>query len=272
MSVARVEVFPESFPRVEQFRFVSLTQPDGKLSIPIQAFFRRIGLPRVFDEMVAPGLEEGCGMVVMAMRDRPWPPWGIGAQSVSALTFIYPIGEERAGLSNVFALPEEELSIGLLAALYREAMSLLAERATKRVHFVTRQESQLAAHVLAGAGFKETGIPFITDEARYTFHEAELSSHLAALGIVDSTPLQLLGDEFAEAVLERIALYLLTLNASFGGYWKESVKAPEIIPNTSLVRISAQSPPGGPPPPGSRGPIVRTPVIRPPTPAPPRIK
>jgi hypothetical protein len=261
MALAHVEQFPESLPRTEQFRFVCLAKHDSKVTMPVQAFFRRIGLPRVFDELVAPGLEDGSGMAVMAMRDRPWPPWGIGAQSVSAITFIYPIGEERAGLSNVFALPEEELSIGLLAAVYREALSLLAERSTKRVHFVTRGGPHLAGRVLAAAGFADTGIPYITEAARYSFHEAELSAHLAALGVADSTPLQLLGDEFPGAVLDRMALYLLTLNAAFGGYWRETVRAPEVIPNTAIARVAACAPPGGAP--GRiRGP-VRKPIRRP---------
>jgi len=267
MSLAHVEQVPESLPRTEQFRFVCLTEHDSKLAIPIQAFFRRIGLPRVFDELVSPGLEEGSGMAVMAMRDRPWPPWGIGAQSVSAFTFIYPIGEGRAGLSNVFALPEEELSIGLLAAVDREGLNVLAEHSTNRIHFVTRDGSHLSARVLAGAGFEETGIPYITNEARYCFHEAELSSHLAALGIADCTPLQLLGEEFPEAALDRIALYLLTLNASFGGYWRETVRAPEVIPNTAVARVAASAPPGGPPA-TIRGPVRTTPTI--PRPSPPR--
>jgi len=256
MSVA-YEQFPDLLPRTEQFRFVSVTEEDAKSTLAMRTFFRRIGLSRVYDEMVAPGLQDGSGLAVMAVRDRPWPPFGIGAQSVSAMCFIYPIGEGRAGMANVFALPEEELSIGLLAAVYREALDVLAERGTKWVHFVTREDSNFAAHVLRNAGFEETGIPYITDAARYCFHEAGIAAHLGALGIADSTPLQLLADEFPESTLERVALYLLMLDRTFSGFWNESVKAPEIIPNMAVARVAACAPPGGPP---ARGRPPRKPV------------
>jgi hypothetical protein len=259
MSVA-YEPVPDALPRTEQFRFVSLTEDDGKSTLALRAFFRRIGLSRVYDEMVAPGLQDGSGLVVMAVRDRPWPPFGIGAQSVSAMCFIYPIGEGRAGLANVFALPEEQLSIGLLAAVYREALDILVERGTKWVHFVTRDDSHFAAHVLQSAGFEQTGIPYITEAARYCFHEVEIAAHLGALGITDTTPLQLLADEFPESTLERTGLYLLTVNTAFSGFWSETVKAPELIPNMAIARVAASAPPGGPP--IKRGP-VRKPATRP---------
>lgn len=237
----------DGLPRTEQFRFINLTENDPRAMLAVRAFFRRIGLSRVYDELVVPGLDEGSGMAVMAVRDRPWPPFGIGAHSVSALCFVYPIGEGRAGLANVFALPEEELSVGLLGAVYREALALLAERGVEHVHFVTREGAHLPAHVLSKVGFERTGIPYITDAARYTFFEAAISSHLAALGVNEMTPLQLVGDECSEAVLDRLSLFLLTVNAAFAAYWADTLSAPLLIPNTAVPRVSACNPPGGVP-------------------------
>jgi hypothetical protein len=206
-----------------------------------------MGLAHVFDELISPGLEDGAGLAVMAVRDRPWPPWGIGAQSISALTFIHPIGEGRAGLANVLAVPEEEMSIGLLAAVYREGLNLLAERSTNRIHLVAREETFLAGRVLASTGFTKTSHQYITETARYYLHEADVNTHLAALGIADRTPLQLLGNDFTGSALEKVALFLLTLNASFTAFWKESARAPELIPNLAVARVAECLPPGGPP-------------------------
>jgi hypothetical protein len=166
---------------------------------------------------------------------------------VSALCFVHPIGDGIAGVANVFAVPEEELSIGLQAAVYREALDQLAARSAHRIHLVTREDTFLAGHVLAGAGFKPTGHPYITEVAKYYLHEADLTAHLVALGIAGCTPLQLLAHEFPAAALEKTALFLFTLNLSFSAYWRETVRGPELIPNTALARVAECLPPGGPP-------------------------
>lgn len=238
---------PVTLPRTDLFRLVTLTRPDDKLAPALRAFLRRAGLPHVFDELLWPALHEGNTLAVAALRDRPWPPWGLGAVSVSALTVCHPIHEARAGVGGVIAVPEEVASVGLLAAVHREAVAKLAERGVTALQHVVRAHTFLAVRVLAGAGFVDHKHPVVTDDAAYRLHEAPVAAHLAALGLADRTPLQLLAEEFAPAAFDRLALYLLAVGQQFALHWTDAVRAAEVIPHTALARVAECLPPGGPP-------------------------
>jgi hypothetical protein len=115
------------------------------------------------------------------------------------------------------------------------------------VHFIVREEAALSMHVLSTAGFQRTSHPFLTEEARYWLYETELGVHIAALGLQDSSPLELLADQFKGAAFDRIALFLMTLSLSFMPYWQDRLRAPEIIPNTGIAVNAECLPPGGTP-------------------------
>ena len=51
----------------------------------LRSFFRRLGAPHLLDEVILPTLQEGDTRIFAAVRDRPWPPWGLGARHVSAV-------------------------------------------------------------------------------------------------------------------------------------------------------------------------------------------
>ena len=233
--------------RIEQFRLETLDEPDDKLAPAMRSFFRRLGVGHIYPEVILPTLQDGSSLVTVAIHDRPWPPWGIGAQAVSALAFFHPVSDGHAGLSNVFVVEEEQTSVGLIAAVYREALDQLARRGVERAHFVVRDEAALSMHVLGEAGFQRTSHPFLTEQARYWLYEAELGDHIAALGLQDSSPLELLADQFEGAAFDRVALFLMTLNLSFLPYWQDRLRAPEIIPNTGIAANAECLPPGGTP-------------------------
>src|SRR5215208_628223 len=235
--------------RIELFRCETLDGPDEKLAPAIQAFFRRLGVAHVYDEAVLPTLQDSSSLVTVAVRDRPWPPWGIGAQAVSALAFFHPVSDGNAGLGNVFVADEEQTSVGLIAAVYKEALDQLARRRVDKVHFVVREEAALSIHVLGAAGFQRTSHPFLTEQSRYWLHETDIGAHITALGLQDSSPLELLADQFKGGAFDRIALFLITLNLSFLPYWQDRLRSPEIIPNTGIARVAECLPPGGPPAP-----------------------
>jgi hypothetical protein len=45
----------------------------------LRSFARRIGAPHLLEEVILPKLREGDSQVFVAVQDRPWPPWGLGA-------------------------------------------------------------------------------------------------------------------------------------------------------------------------------------------------
>jgi len=69
-AATRIEIFDELSPLAEA---------------ALRSFFRRIGSPHVMDEIVLPLLSEGDSQIFAAVRDRPWPPWGLGARNVVAM-------------------------------------------------------------------------------------------------------------------------------------------------------------------------------------------
>ena len=169
----------------------------------------------------------------MAIRDRPWPPFGPGAQTISALTVFHPVSEDTAGLGNVFLVDEELTSMGLMMAVYREGLDQLTERGIQLVHWVVRENAPLSTRVLLECGFAVTDLPYVTDGARYWIYEAPIESHLGALGFRDRTPLQLLAGDVDADRFDRAALYLTAINLSFLPYWADRVRDPEVIPNLS---------------------------------------
>ena len=82
-------------------------------------FFRRIGAPSYVDEVVVPTLELGESQVFCAVRDRPWPPWGLGARTISAFALVQSVAPESWAISPIQTSPEDATNVGLIAAVYK---------------------------------------------------------------------------------------------------------------------------------------------------------
>jgi hypothetical protein len=56
---------------------------DEDLAVTLHGFFRVLGASHVLPERLEPALAWGEARVFTAVRDRPWPPWGVGAQKAA---------------------------------------------------------------------------------------------------------------------------------------------------------------------------------------------
>ncbi|MDQ1739288.1 MAG: hypothetical protein QOE53_940, partial [Pseudonocardiales bacterium] len=65
-----------------------------QISVALRSFCRRLGAPHLFEERIAPMLREGDSYLFVAVRDRPWPPWGIGARHISAACHVHKIADD----------------------------------------------------------------------------------------------------------------------------------------------------------------------------------
>src|SRR5260370_41181500 len=99
------------------FRIELLDQLEPRIEPAIRAFFRLLGHAHVFEEYVVPSLLSREGLVSAVISDRPWPPWGIGAHTIHALTHVHPVTETDAVLSNVFRLDRHVTHLGLIVAV-----------------------------------------------------------------------------------------------------------------------------------------------------------
>jgi hypothetical protein len=234
--------------RLEQFELDCYDTADTAFEVPVRAFLRRGGLEHVFDELLRPTMAENSTLVALAVRNRPWPPWGVGARTVSALAIATPVTETTAGITGVLAVPEETTSIALLAGVYRTLLDGLGERGVERVHLVVKEGSSFGERLVAAAGFEPTSNLMLTEDARYWLHDSDLVRHRSALAINDCTVDELVsGEALSGAAFDRCALFLFGVSRALDPWWRELIRAPDIIANTGPGRVAECLPPGGPP-------------------------
>lgn len=227
----------------EAVRFHVWTEIDPKDEVSLITFFRQAGLPHVWDELIAPSFAHEQALLVAATSDRPWPPWGVGAQKVVALCHVHPIGETDASLTNVFTVDEDATNIGLMTALFRETLLQLQSRGKTEVSFVVVENSVLAHRVLSANDFTRTPEVFLTEHARYYLYQGRIADILTKLGLSDIHARDLLAHNLEDSLFERNALFQATLQLSMRPFWADRVPIAEIIANTGIGRTSL--PPGG---------------------------
>ncbi|OEJ36538.1 hypothetical protein [Streptomyces agglomeratus] len=234
--------------RLEEFEFDCVSAVDPSFEVPARAFLRRIGRSRLFDELIRPALDEGSALVAVAQRTRPWPPWGIGARTISAMEIAVPRAEGAAGLTSVLAVPEESTEIGLLSAVHATLLDGLADRGVERVHLTVREGAAFGEWLASGAGFARSDSLVLTEHSRYWLHDATISEHRRAIGLEEANVDDLLtggalkGDAYTRAVV-----YLLGVAQALAPSWDEQLTAGEVIANTGPGMVARCLPPGGPP-------------------------
>jgi len=224
--------------RIELFKTI-----EGNMVAPVMGFFRTIGLPHIYWELILPALAEGEGLVCAAVKDRPWPPWGIGAQHVHALMLVYPLTEHGAGLNNIFILDEDLGNVGLAAAVYKEALGYLIRKNVYEVSYVVMEGSVLASRTLNGLGFKKTDELFMTQRTRYFIHTADVKEHCSLLGLDAVETPDLLAHQIEDASFGRFTQWLAATTMGTAPLWNGRAPKPEIIPNTGGALRSSK--PGG---------------------------
>jgi len=213
----------------------------------LRAFFRRMDAPHLFDEVVLPLLYEGDSQIFAAVRDRPWPPWGLGARYVSAVCQTHLVADTTYGLSPVYVAPEDLSNVGLIAALYKEAVEYLALSVKgAEINYLVAEGSVLADHVLRKVGFERTDDVFLTEAARYLTYRMDAGELLRSLGLEAVATPDLLAHDVDPEILERNTLFHSTIYLGSHAEWTttSALTASELV---RLVRGGHFSKPGGVP-------------------------
>ncbi len=228
---------------------------DQHTAVAMMAFCRQLGASHLFAERIRPILAEDRAVVFAAVRDRPWPPWGLGARQVSALCQVYPVGERAFTVSPIYTSPGEAANIGLISAVYREALEHITREKGAEVQYLVAEGAVLADRVLRKFGFAKTEDVAVTETARYFRYAVPASRVLAALGLDKLSTPELLAHRMDDGVYERNALFQLAFQiAAVPGHLWERRWVPEIGPfdgggwDMDL--------PGGPSEPSTPGPEV----------------
>jgi hypothetical protein len=184
---------------------------DQHSAISVMSFFRRLDIPHLFQERVQPTLKAGDSSLFLAVRDRPWPPWGLEARNVAALCQVQAVSPTGVGLSPVYVADEDATNLGLVAAVYAEILEELTRGERTEINYLVLDGSAYAGRVLRFYGFEPSEDVLVTDEHRYVFHRAEAAELQERLGLDRVSVPELLAHEVDDETFQRQALYFSTL-------------------------------------------------------------
>jgi Rps23 Pro-64 3,4-dihydroxylase Tpa1-like proline 4-hydroxylase len=210
----------------------------------IRSFGRRLGAPHIVEEIILPILREGNSQLLAAVRDRPWPPWGLGARHISALCQTQQIADESYAVSPVYVTDDDLINVGLISAVYKEALDQLTVSPHAEVCYLIAEGSVLADQVLRANGFRKSDDVFVTWASRYYTYHIPARELLSVLGLDKPSTADLLAHDFGEVLIEKNALFHQTIYLASRAQWASDLTISEII---GLVRGGHASKPGGVP-------------------------
>ncbi|MBG0794478.1 2OG-Fe(II) oxygenase [Methylocystis sp. H62] len=218
---------------------------NAQILAALRQFARRLGAPHLIDEFLLPTLAEGDARIVAAVRDRPWPPWGLGSREIVAICVTHSIADGSYAVSPVYTLPQELTNIGLISAVYKEALDQLSAHPRAEICYLAAEHSTLADHVLTQSGFGKTEDVFVTPHARYHTYRAAVDKVQEALGIANTPTPDLLAHAIDSRALAAQSYFHQTIYMGSLAEWLGTEGlASEII---RLVRGGHAGKPGGVP-------------------------
>ena len=227
----------------ESIRFEIIKEFSADMKAAVARFFRDIGAPHVFREIIEPLTCSAKTLFVAAISDRPWPPRGVGAQVIEGLA-IAVIGEgKRAFLTPVLTSPQNVTNVGLASALTKKLFEELNKESVQSMIYLARADSALLAQILTEAGFKPTDERVITESANFIHFTVHPEEGLKQLGLGERRVGDLLSLSIEPSQISKLTLYHLGLSAAVQNFWKDRIDWVFLLPG--LIDWVATSPPGG---------------------------
>ncbi|WP_030194796.1 hypothetical protein [Streptomyces sp. NRRL S-87] len=240
-------------PANESVRMRVSGEADLETRTALATFCRRNGYPYLFTEVLEP-LLSGRGLVLaLAATERPWPPKGIGSQTIEAVAIAVLGTEDRAHLTPVLTDRRNATNIGLVGALTKHLLEYLHEADVPSAGYLVRQGDRVVERALEQAGFAEADFRSSTDFADYLEFSAPPRNVIDALGLARLRVGDLLALSLDGAELDRLASYHFALAAGLTAYLQDSLRYAAVLPG--LIDPVATLPPAGVPP-GTPGPAA----------------
>jgi hypothetical protein len=236
----------------ESIRLSVTADVSVETKVALAAFCRRNGFQHLYFEVLEPLLSKADLILALATTDRPWPPKGIGSQSIDAVGIAMIGSEGRAYLTPVLTDRKHAANLGLAGAVTRQLLQTLSDRNASSAGYLVRQGDRALERALEQAGFGKADLHSATEYAEYLEYSAPPKKILEALGLHGVR----LGDLLALALdgkeLDRLSAYHFTLVAGLSPYLSDLTRYAALLPG--LIDLVAALPPGGVPP-GSTGPV-----------------
>jgi hypothetical protein len=230
--------------RNRSIRIDLLRELDHHIMAAVRSFTRRMGSPHLLDEVIVPILNQGDSQIVVAVQDRPWPPWGLGARRITALCQTHSVGDNSFAVSPVYVADEDLTNIGMICAVFKEALDQLATSAQAEVCYLVAEGSTLVDSVLKTSGFKKGDDVFVNWAGRYYTYRAAIGDVLSSLGLKSLSTPDLLTHELDQATLLKNALFQMSLISGSRAEWGAETAVGEIARPGGISHFSK---PGGVP-------------------------
>ncbi len=233
--------------RIDSFKKLD----DHHFNAALMTFFRHVEAPFVYHEQIVPAMLDGETTLFAAVRDRAWPPWGLGAKRIGAVCQVNRVGDNRFGISPVHTADADRSNIGLISAVYKEALDhIIHEHKGGEVNYLVIEGSVLADRVLRANGFQCSDDFVYSSEIRYHYYRSEAAQLASRLGLDKVSLPDLLAHEIDDETFHRVNELLLTIQIAAGSI-RRDWRMPEIL--TVIAGIHWESPPAQVPPPISSG-------------------
>ncbi len=217
----------------------------------LAAFCRRNGFPHVFTEVIEPLLGRSELVFSFAVLDRPWPPKGVGSQTLEAFAVAMIGHERRAHLTPVIMDRRHATNIGLACAVTKQLFGALHERRVSSCGYVVRQGEPALERALARASFARADLHVATEFAEYIEYTTQPAKALDALGLAGMRVGDLMAGSLKANELDALGAYHFTLGAALAPYLHDELRYAAVL--AGLIDLVASLPPGGVPP-GTPGP------------------
>jgi hypothetical protein len=228
--------YPE---RNEGIRLEVIDLLDDEGQGEVLEFFRALDALHVYWEYLLPSARQGDGLAVAALRERPWPPWGVGAVQVQGLFYVYPLDEQRAGVGGIFIRPEQVGNVGMAAALYRAALDEARRQGHTGIAWLVRDHAALADRVLRNVGFiaaeEDENRFYLSEGVGYSLYLATTEAVLGTLGLEERDERSLLSFDFGDRTGDRMATLYPTVQVSMEAWVRDPHGPSELRPIFSRV-------------------------------------
>jgi hypothetical protein len=240
-------------PINESIRLWVTTEISAETKSALATFCRRNGFPYLYYEIFEPLLSRADLILALATTQRPWPPKGIGSQTIEAIAVAMIGSEGRAYLTPVVTDRKHATNLGLASAVTKQLLESLLDRKAASAGYLVRQDDRVLERALEQSGFGKADLHAATEHAEYLEYSAPPQKIMEALGLNSAR----LGDVLALALdgreLDRLSTYHFALTAGIGPYLLDSIRYAPLLPG--LIDLIAALPPGGVPP-GTSGPEI----------------
>ncbi|WP_432753895.1 hypothetical protein ACE1OA_33600 [Streptomyces sp. JL2001] len=205
----------------------------------LATFCRRNRFPHLYFETLEPLLSRSGLVLVLATTDRPWPPKGIGSQTVEAVGMALIGTERRAHLTPVLTDRAHATNLGLVGAVTKHLLEHLRDADVSSAGYLVRAGDRGLERALEQAGFAESE------------HAATPRKVLDTLNLGQVRVGDLLALALDDRELDRLSTYHFALTTGLTAYLRDSLRYAALLPG--LIDLAATLPPGGVPP-GTPGP------------------